>query len=248
MKVLIALSTYNRPVITRICLENLAPFRSADVKLVVYDDASDAYDKAYLSGYADEVIRFQSNGGIARSRAKTMRDFVYRHTDFDILYLTDNDTVHDPEFLPVLRSAFARQAGSETPLPVSLFNSRFHSAPERVLGEATDFLFTKNIPGVSQGYDRRLARLVVDALNVEPELEFSAGWDWHYVTVLNRPCALSRTSYLEHFARDRLEGGMHQKSSGLGEAGLVDFEVDRAVNPTAWLAGIRPQVIDKLLF
>ena len=68
MKIVIAVSTYNRPTITRFCLENLSAMRSDDVRLVVYDDASDAYDKRELLEYADEVIRFERNGGIERSR------------------------------------------------------------------------------------------------------------------------------------------------------------------------------------
>ena len=248
MKILIALSTFNRPVITDICLKNLSGFRSDDVRLVVYDDASQAYDKDYLLGYADEVVRFPSRGGIARSRAKTLRDFHYRFTDFDLLYLTDNDTVHDPGFLDVIRSVFAIQAGREVSYPLSLFNTAFHNAPENILGESADYLFTRSIPGVSQCYDRRIAATIVDVLNTNPELEFIDGWDWHYVTVLARPCMMTKTSYLEHFARDRHEGGMHIPNSGMGDAGLPDFEQDRAANPTPWLAAIRPEVIRKLLY
>jgi hypothetical protein len=248
MKVLIAVATYNRPLITGICLENLSGFRSPDVRLVAYDDASTAYDKAYLSGFCDEVVRFPSNGGIARSRARALRDFIYRYTDFDLLYLTDSDTVHDAQFLSVARSVFATQTVDETPMALSLFNSRFHSAPENILGETPELYFTRTIPGASVCYDRRIAATVAEALDRIPELESAPGWDWNYMRVLGRPSILSRVSYVEHFARDRDEGGMHNKSSGLGDAGLADFETDRAVNPTPWLAEIRPRIIERLLY
>jgi hypothetical protein len=248
MRILIALATWNRPVITEICLENLSAARSADVRLVVYDDASDAYDKAWLSGYADEVVRFASTGGISRSRAKAMRDFVYRFTDFDLLYLTDNDTLHDPRFVEVIRWVFETRKGAGKPLPLSLFNSVFHSAPENVLGEHPQLLLVKTIPGASRVYERTMAEQVVQVLNTDPELEHVPGWDWHYMTLLARPSLLTRTSYMEHFARDRLEGGMHNPSSGLGDAGRADFERDRALNPTPWLAERREEVIRRLLY
>ena len=95
MKILLALSTYNRPIITELCLKNLQQVRSDQVKLVVYDDASTAYSKDFLQGYSDEVVRFNRNGGIERSRAKAIRDFVYRYLDFDLIYFTDNDAIHD---------------------------------------------------------------------------------------------------------------------------------------------------------
>jgi glycosyltransferase involved in cell wall biosynthesis len=85
MKILIALATYNRPVITHLCLQNLQLVRSDEVKLVVYDDASTAYSKETLLEFSDDVIRFERNGGIERSRAKAIRDFVYRYTDCDLI-------------------------------------------------------------------------------------------------------------------------------------------------------------------
>ena len=52
------------------------------------------------------VLRFRITGGIERSRARSMRDFEYIYNEFDLFYMTDNDTIHDPEFLNILRSIY----------------------------------------------------------------------------------------------------------------------------------------------
>jgi len=248
MKTIIALSTYNRPIITNICLNSLSILRSENVKLVVYDDASTAYGADYLGQFADEVVRFGSNGGITRSRAKALRDFTYRFQDYDLLYLTDNDTFHDPLFVGILENIFHNMAEMGVSFPVSLYNTIHHNKPGNVLAENDAFYFTRDIPGVSHCYNREIAAVIVDQLNRSANLEFAYGWDFSFIRALNRPCLLSKTSYLEHFARDKNEGGMHNPWSGTGPAGYDDFEKDRAVNPTRYLQELRSIIIDKILF
>ena len=106
MKILIALSTFNRIEITEMCLKNLSSVRSDDIKLVVYDDNSTTYNIATGSVYCDEIVRFPKNIGIDSSRARAMRDFVYRFKEYDLLYFTDNDSIHDPDFVNVLINLF----------------------------------------------------------------------------------------------------------------------------------------------
>jgi len=247
MKILIALATYNRPIITRMCLQNLQSVRSDDVKLVVYDDASIAYSKETLLEFADDVVRFGRNGGIERSRAKAIRDFVYRYTDYDLIYFTDNDAIHDPSFVDVVRSVSGWQKARGEVLPLSLYNSRFHSKPENILFETEIFLILKTIPGVSQCYTREMAEIIVDELNFSAESESTYGWDYIYTAVLGRPCLNTKISFVEHFARDKYEAGMHSKNSGNGIEAMVDFERDRALNPAPFLAQIRDEIIGKII-
>ena len=247
MKILIALATYNRPVITRLCLQNLQSVRSDEVKLVVYDDASTAYSKDTLLEFADDVVRFERNGGIERSRAKAIRDFVYRYTDYDVIYFTDNDAIHDPKFIDVVRSLSVWQRSRSEVLPFSLYNTVFHNRPENSISESDMFVVLKTIPGISQCYTREMAEIIVDALNASPDFESTYGWDYIYTMVLNRPCLATKVSFVEHFARDKHEAGMHSANSGTGPDALLDFERDRALNPTPFLVEIRDEIIEKIL-
>jgi hypothetical protein len=65
--------------------------------------------------------------------------------------------------------------------------------------------------------------------------------------VLARPCLNTKVSFVEHFARDKHEAGMHSTNSGAGPDALVDFERDRALNPTPYLVQIRDETIGKIL-
>lgn len=247
MKILIALATYNRPYITTVCLDNLSKMRSHDVKLVTYDDGSTAYDHDYIKQFSDEVIRFQTTRGITRSRAKAFRDFVHRYTEFDLLYLTDNDTVHDPVFTDILRKCFQQ----DDQIPLSLYNTRWHNSNEfsfwdgyeNIIGEDETYFYSKLIPGVSHCYTREMAQAMVDRLNHSPDLEHNHGWDIHFTNALGKTNRFTKISYLEHFARDRYEGGMHIKMT----ASPDDFEINRADNPTPYLQSIRQQVIDHII-
>lgn len=247
MKILIALATYNRPVITQLCLQNLQLVRSEDVKVVVYDDASTSYTKEYLLKFADDVVRFERNGGIERSRAKSIRDFVYRYIDFDLIYFTDNDAIHDPKFIEVIRSVSAWQRNRPEVLPFSLYNTLFHNRSENLISESGMFVVLKTIPGISQCYTREMAEIIVDVLNRSADFESTYGWDYIYTMVLGRPCLNTKVSFVEHFARDKHEAGMHSANSGTGPDALIDFERDRALNPTPYLIEIRDETIGKIL-
>ena len=108
LKILIALSTFNRKNITKLCLENLKNIVNKDgnSKLVIYDDASTNYGVEFLKQYSNDVLRFRTSGGVERSRARSFRDFIFVYKDFDLFYMTDNDTIHDPKFLEILRNLY----------------------------------------------------------------------------------------------------------------------------------------------
>lgn len=243
MRILIALATHNRPTITELCLKNLQSIKDEYAKLVVYDDASTAYDRAYLCQYADEVIRFDRQGGIERSRAKSFRDFIYRYTEFDLLYLTDNDTIHDPAFTSVLRGIFSTHSNN---LPAGLFNSIAHRPPSITGNDG--FYESRSCPGVSMCFTREMAAEIVEFLNHDPVAESTYGWDYSWPSILKKPFILPKISYVEHFARDRHEAGMHSQNSGLDiEIASKDFDNDRAINPSEFLVKLRPKVIKEIL-
>ena len=246
MNVLIAVATHNRPNITRISLEYMQPMRVRDrVVLAVYDDASTAYSVRSLGSVSDLVVRFDARGGIERSRARAFRDFVYQYTQFDLLYLTDNDTLHDPDSINQLIRIFQGQINTGSVSPVGLFNSVFHQ--KSILCQYGDFYLSSTCPGVSQCYTREMAHRIVEKLNYDSLLESSYGWDYRWPATLGEPFILPVISYVEHLARDREEGGLHTTISGTDRASFLrDYQRDRAVNPSVSLVEETPKVIDRL--
>jgi len=212
MKILIAVATWNRPNVTKLCLENLQEIRGPNVAVMIYDDCSSAYDAKFLDPYCDGLLRFRLHGGIERSRARAFRDFVHRYSEFDILYLTDNDTIHDPRFIDVLSEFFTEQKHYPFAHPVGLFRSVFH---ENAIEQQFDrFVVSKTCPGISQAYNREMAEKIVHLLDTNPMMETLYGWDYHWPAVLDRPFLISNQSYVEHLGRDLHEGGLHCASSG----------------------------------
>ncbi len=245
MKILIAVATWNRPIITRICLENLQLVRDPNLSVMIYDDYSTDYNQSFLDQYCDGLLRFPTHGGIERSRARSFRDFVHRFKDFDILYLTDNDTIHDPEFVKVIRNFFHEQDSYAYSHPLGLFRSKFH---ERSIEQQFDkFVVSKSCPGVSQAYNREMAERIVQLLDTNPIMETAYGWDYYWPSVLDRPFLITSNSYLEHFARDLTQGGLHSDFTGTTrESFLQDFQRDRCLYPTDKLVQLTKKTFEDL--
>jgi hypothetical protein len=245
-RILVAVASWNRPNVTRLCLENLQQIRGPNAAVMIYDDNSSAYDEKFLSQYCDGLLKFRIRGGIERSRARAFRDFVHRYSDFDLLYLTDNDTVHDPSFIRILNEIFSIQRRYPYSHPVGLFRSVFHeNAIEKDLG---DFLTSKTCPGVSQAYNREMAEKIVHLLDSNPQMETVYGWDYHWPNVLQRPFLISKHSYLDHLGRDINESGLHCKKTGTSARSFLrDYNRDRALNKTDPLEKISHQARLKLI-
>ena len=64
LKIFIALSTFNRKNITKLCLENLKNIVDKDGNsiLAIYDDASTKYGEDFLKQYSQNVLRFRVSG------------------------------------------------------------------------------------------------------------------------------------------------------------------------------------------
>lgn len=232
MKLLIVISTFNRKDITELSLWQTRRFK-CDATLLVYDDHSTEYDVSWLACLADEVTKPPEKLGIEKMRALQLRDFLA--TGYDLLYLTDNDVLHDPNYVFRLRRLYSLP--SELKFPVCLFNSWFHAQPENILKEIQDIQIRKTAPGVSQLYDREMVERMVSALRQRPHLWGQYGWDYHLPALLQRPWIQSTTSYLEHFGAH----GMHNP------AGLEGLDRDRALNPTRYLSRARESVVRYLV-
>jgi hypothetical protein len=266
-RLLVALATYNRPRSTELALRSFEGLRGPGLRLAVYDDASSAYDADWLAARADAVVRFPTNGGIQNSRVQALRDFVHIHTDCGLLYLTDNDALHDPASPSLLRQLYAAQQAFPRRMPFGLYNSSHHAAPANIVVDQGPLQVRRTGPGISHCYDREMATFILSVLesgdrawtsslgseaariayrdgawrlNEGPRLSF----DYLWPMILGRGFLQTKTSYVEHFAREAAEAGLHAALSA--DAGQ-DFEKDRALNPSPYLAKLRPLVIDFLL-
>ena len=223
--ILISVPVFNRKKITRLSLTQTKMYRTSYCHLQVYNDHSTKYDNDFLTPYADEVMQLPSKKGIDAMRWHQFRTFL--ETDFDFIYMTDGDVIHDPRFIPLLEVLY--EMGSRK-LPVCLFNSAFHMEPRIILYRKNGAMLKGTAPGVSMFYDRAMVEKIVSALDRHHD---TAIWDYTALKYLGLPWITPETSYLEHYGG----GGIHN----------ADYERDRAINPTTYLQERREYILRYLI-
>jgi len=119
ISILIAVPVFNRKKITQLSLEQMKRYKTGYCRLQAYNDHSTEYSNDFLEPYADEVIQLPGKMGIHNLRMYQFKNFL--ETDFDLLYMTDNDIIHDPHYITVLEALY--ETGNRK-LPVCLFNSK----------------------------------------------------------------------------------------------------------------------------
>jgi len=172
--------------------------------------------------------------GVQHLRWHQFRDFLHR-PDFDLLYLTDSDALHDPCFMDVFRSLLSMLERAEHPLPICLYNSKFHNSNEANDGGTNQLLLRKTAPGISHLYTKPMVEKIVQELN---KLGSDPDYDWDYIAprMLALPILTTRVSYIEHFGATA--GAMHTTAG--------DWNRDRALNPSPFLRTHRQSIIDYL--
>ena len=223
--ILISVPVYNRKRVTRLSLAQTRRYKTPSCFLQVYNDQSDEYDNTFLTPYADEVIQLPEKKGINALRWHQFRSFL--ETDFDFIYMTDSDVIHDPEFISALDVLY--ETGNRK-LPICLFNSAFHMEPRIILYRKNGVMLKGTAPGVSMFYDRTMVERILSMLKRHHDNEV---WDFAAVKYLELPWITPETSYLEHFGT----GGIHN----------MDNERDRAINPTEYLQERRERILKYLM-
>jgi tetratricopeptide (TPR) repeat protein len=225
--ILIAVNTFNRKKITQISLEQTLRFKTPNCFLQVYNDHSTEYGNSFLSPFADEVIQLPVKIGNKDLRWHQFRRFL--STDFDFLYITDNDVIHDPHYISMLKSLY--ETGNRQ-LPVSLYNNIFTMQPGMILQHENGIFLKTTAPGCSMFFDRNMVRKIVSSLdNGDTSFDFLP-WDNRVAAFLELPWIIPETSLLEHY--------------GAGGNNNRNYERDRAINPTPYLQERRNAIMHYL--
>lgn len=216
IKILIVISAFNRKNITALSLQQTMRFKTPYCHVQVYNDHSTDYDSTFLTAYADEVIQLPHKMGIDRLRWLQLRKFL--ESGFDFLYLTDNDVIHDPDFISLLYHLYEK---GRRRFPVSLFNNIFMLQPRLLLYFNNGVFIKTSAPGASMFLDRSMVETILSVSEkIGEELDYLP-WDNKAVACLRLPWITPELSYLEHF--------------GAGGLNSDNYERERAVNPTEYL-------------
>lgn len=220
-------------------------YKSINSKLYVYNDWSTDYDNEFLEPLCDNVVKLpESNHVVVKNESnkkgrgvQLLRWYQFREflkSDFDLLYFTDSDAIHDINFEQQLISLYKKYTSKNgNHLPICLYDTIFHS--QTPLKETNDVFMRKTAPGISHLYDKEMVQTIVNFLDTLKE-EPTYGWDYYSIDWLKRPCLTTKISFVEHFGA--VEGSMHTPTG--------EWDRDRAKNPTKYLLDIRKNVIDYL--
>lgn len=224
MKIWITISTFNRKKITEIVLRQILAFKK-DSFVNVTDDYSTEYDVDWLCSLGvDQVERPPEKYGIDKIRALELRKFL--GTNYDLIYFTDNDAYHDPEYVQILKDGY-----NKFKKPLSLYNSIYHTGHNEALDNS--FVLRKTIPGISQLYDRPMAEKIVNKLNLA-DSGWTRMWDYMFVEFLETKVVTSQTSYVQHYGANGLNSGPN------------DYDRDRALGPSKHLIETREKILGEL--
>jgi tetratricopeptide (TPR) repeat protein len=226
-KILIIVSVFNRKKITALSLLQTMRYKTANCSVQVYNDHSTEYDSTFLSDYADEVLQLPNKMGIDKLRWFQFQKFL--ETDFDFLYFTDSDVIHDPKYLLMLDLLYEQGKRS---LPVSLFNSIFTLRPQMILCYQNNIFLKSTAPGISMFYDRDMVEKILTIAEKMGHVFDYLPWDNRAAAFLGLPWITPEMSYLEHFGAD----GINNDS----------YERDRAINPTEYLRERRENILQYL--
>lgn len=225
--ILIAVTAFNRKKITALALNQMKRYKPTYCHLQVYNDHSSEYDNAFLANHADEVIQLPKKMGIDHLRWYQFRKFL--ETNYDFLYMTDNDVIHDPSYVDMLESLYVK--GKEQ-LPVSLFTNMFMLQPRLLLLYEDGIYVKTSSGGTSMFFDRKMVETIVSVTdNIENTFDGLA-WDNKAVGCLGLPWITPEQSYLEHFGA----GGLHGNN----------YEIEIAINPTEYLQTRRESILKYL--
>lgn len=223
-KILIVVSAFNRKKMTELSLLQLSRYKTASSVLRVYNDHSTEYDNSFLLRYADEVFQLPDKMGIDALRWHQFRAFL--ETEYEYLYFTDNDVIHDPHFILMLDNLYEQ---GKRQLPVSLFHNVFMLQPRLILYYGRGLFIKTSAPGASMFFDRSMVEKILSVYDKVGESLGDMPWDNKAVACLQLPWISPEQSYLEHF--------------GAGGLNSDNFERERAVNPTPYLREKRESVI-----
>lgn len=242
LKILICVPCYNRKKVTEVALKSIYKYKK-NATVWVYNDWSTEYDNDFLEPYADKVLKLEKSDnvvvknennifgmGVDNLRWHQFRSFL-EQDEFDVLYFTDSDAVHDPEYTDVLKTLYSQITDKKgKKLPICLYNSVYHTLA--TVEDRGGVIVRSTGPGISQLYDKEMCKVIVDELDkLDEDPDYQ--WDYRCIEYLNRPIITTKHSYIEHYGA--VEGSLHHATG--------DWDKDKAINPTQHLAKDRDKII-----
>ncbi len=238
MKTAILMPTRDRSATVSVCLPAWVR-EKADMDLWIFDDGSEEYGPSWLLEMgADHVVVQEdpippSAWSIARNILRGLTTLLYE--GYNWIYVADSDTYPTEEFRVQMLAAMDADPFRKI---YSFFNSSHQAQHYQTLQTHTkhgiELLERDRCPGCSM----LLNGVKLSQLEYPFGVDFASheavgAWD-HLVAMALAPVVITRESLVEHLG----DGGLHNPGS---------WEIDRALNPTPFLAREREPLIRQIM-
>ena len=193
LKLMVGFAVYNRPLITKICLNQLSKIVEKKDIFITDDGSSNKELKSYLGKFPNVI--FQKNKGVDRVRLAEMKRFC--KSEYDLFYITDNDAFLDPSAIEIMKWVY-----NETRLPVSCYNS-IYFRPDHIKEKFKKYTIINACAGISMLFDKQM----VDKILKTRHDRKKTMWDVASYEILGG-FAITNISYVQHYGKD----GLHFKT------------------------------------
>lgn len=216
--ILIVISTYNRRDLTGITLDQVKKHKSPLSDVLIIDDASTEYDKAWLLRWGFSVMVNEVHNGVGLVASQRFGACVQRN--YDYLCALDNDVLLSHHFDAEILKIFC-SANDES----STLASGYHSNTQEKSGpHSMDWIGMRTINGINQFTDRATARKFLRVM----EGQWEHTWDAN-ISKFASLIAVPYCSLIEHI-------GIHGNGvNGLSTDTAVKFVGDGWVTQSKYV-------------
>lgn len=208
-EILIVVSTCNRTDLTALTLTSVKAHKSAASEVLILDDASAAYDEAWLRKWGFQVQRRARTLGVGPAAKARYEQFLA--TEFRYLCALDNDILVCAKFDLLLLDLWHRVASEALTVVTG-----YHSVTQTTLAAHEDYVEVDVAGGACHFIDRPTASRILNKM----EAEWPHNWD-HVISRAYEKKFAPACSFVEHL--------------GIYGSGVNGLSVDTAVNSTATL-------------
>lgn len=195
---MVAVPVYARKIVTTVCVSQLASTRNGAF-LWVHDDKSPEQHSCILELKHMCDMLTVSSARMREHKVRQMQILHFLESEYEFLYLADNDSFHDPAWVSALQSLHEASG-----MAVSLYNTRARGRTPPEPGEGYELC------DFSSGNSMLLTRPMAEIVASQGSME--NGWEDYVIKPLHSHgirFAIPRISLVEHYGG---VGSVHYKT------------------------------------
>lgn len=199
MKIILAMTTYNRKNILEKTISSLLKIKNIEkFDIRIYDDKSSEFDKEYLK----RLIPIAKKIEIREANYKADKNMYYIHREFyesdaDYLFQVDSDMLFHKDLYSIIEKVIKSQKEGL----FTFYNSCYHEVlpKSRKVIDNIEFIEKKDIGGACVLFSKKIIKEIIENVKIKNEdyTEYDYRWS-HYLYNKKIPIYSTKESFLQH--------------------------------------------------